>query len=117
MMSKRKSSPLAVLSITLTGFLMAAGLSGCTNSWYPFLYRPPVSQGNVINENALVQLKTGMSKAEVINLMGNPVLDTPLSPDTWHYIYTVHQGSKLVQHKQVILYFNDDKLIRVDTGK
>jgi outer membrane protein assembly factor BamE len=115
MMCNKKSgkSRISVLSI-LAISLITSSLSACSNSWYPFVYHPPVSQGNVINDNAASQLKPGMSKAEVVNLMGNPVLDTPLSPDTWHYVYTIHEGSKVIQHKQVTLYFSGDRLVRIN---
>jgi outer membrane protein assembly factor BamE len=101
-----------MFKFTLPAIVIAAsiGLSGCTNSWYPFLYRPTFSQGNTLNPNAVNQLKAGMTKAQVLNLMGNPILDTPLSPDTWYYIYTLSEKGKITQHKKVVLYFTGDRL-------
>lgn len=85
------------------------GLTGC----YPFLYHPPLQQGNVINPNAVAQLKTGMTKDQVTSVMGSPILQTPFTPDTWHYVYTLRLKDKLVQHKQITLYFNQNRLIRI----
>lgn len=119
---KRMILMMSKMNITLckTGGLVAAlllatGLSGCANSWYPFVYKPPVYQGNMINPNAVAQLKTGMTKSQVINLMGNPVLDTPLSPNTWHYVYTLREKGKLVEHRQLTLYFSGDHLARIES--
>lgn len=93
--------------------LLVASLAGCTTTPYPFVYKPPVYQGNMVNPNAVDQLKVGMTKDQVSNLMGTPVLDTPLSPDTWHYVYTLREKGKLVEHKQIILYFSGDRLARI----
>jgi outer membrane protein assembly factor BamE len=93
--------------------LLTASLSGCAHSWYPFVYRPPVSQGNIINPNAVALLKPGMSKDQVTRLMGEPLLETPLSPDTWHYVYTLREKGKLVQQKQLTLYFSGNSLVRI----
>lgn len=93
--------------------LLAASLSGCSNSWYPFVYQPPVYQGNIINPNGVAQLKIGMTKDQVINIMGNPVLDTPLSPNVIHYVYNLRVKGKPVQHQQVTLYFSNDTLVKI----
>ena len=95
--------------------LLASSLSGCASTSYPFVYKPAVYQGNIINPNAVDQLKTGMTKSQVVNLMGNPVLDTPLSPNTWHYVHTLREKGKLVEHKQLTLYFSGDHLARIES--
>ncbi len=110
MMSKMKK-----LTGGLVAVLLATGLSGCSDSWYPFVYKPPVYQGNIINPNAAAQLKTGMTKTQVLNLMGNPVLDAPLSPNTWHYVYVLREHGKLVERKQLTLYFINNHLARIQT--
>jgi outer membrane protein assembly factor BamE len=85
------------------------GLTGC----YPFLYHAPLEQGNVINQNNVALLKVGMTKDQVLSTMGSPILETPLSPDVWHYVYTLRLKDKLVEQKQLTLYFNQDKLVRI----
>ncbi|HEV2613920.1 MAG TPA: outer membrane protein assembly factor BamE [Gammaproteobacteria bacterium] len=85
------------------------GLTGC----YPFLYHAPLEQGNVINPNAVALLKVGMTKDQVLSTMGTPILDTPLSPDVWHYVYTLRLKDKLTEQKQLTLYFSENKLARI----
>jgi outer membrane protein assembly factor BamE len=85
------------------------GLTGC----YPFLYHAPLQQGNVINSDHFALLKTGMTKDQVLATMGTPILETPLSPDTWHYVYTLRLKDKQVEQKQVTLYFSQNKLVRI----
>lgn len=85
------------------------GLTGC----YPFLYHAPLEQGNVINTANVSTLKIGMTKDQVLSTMGTPILETPLSPDVWHYVYTLRLKNKITEQKQVTLYFNQNKLARV----
>lgn len=97
---------------TLT--LSALSLSACGNyGWYPFLYHPTFSQGNMITPQTSDQLKLGMSTEQVKHLMGTPVLETPLSPNTLHYVYTLRVKNKQIEHKQVTLTFKNNRLIDI----
>jgi outer membrane protein assembly factor BamE len=94
--------------------LIASGLTACgTHAYYPFLYRAPVTQGNIINPTAFAELKPGMNRAEVVNIVGEPILQTPLSPNVWHYVYTNRVNNKVIQQQQITLYFNGDVLQQV----
>jgi len=107
-----KTSKLSAVILGLS--LTSIGLSGCgNNGWYPFLYHPTYSQGNVINPYSVSELKLGMTKEQVKNILGSPVLDTPLSPNTWHYVYSQYEKNKLTQHKQLTLYFSGNKLAQI----
>jgi outer membrane protein assembly factor BamE len=97
------------IGLALVVLLPLFGLTGC----YPFLYHAPLEQGNVINPNAVAQLKVGMTKDQVLSTMGTPLLDTPLSPDVWHYVYTLRLKDKLTEQKQLTLYFSENKLVRI----
>ena len=55
-------------------------------------YKPDAAQGNVITEEMLAQLKTGMSKDQVSDIMGLPVIDDPFNSETWVYTYTHRHG-------------------------
>jgi len=81
-------------------------LTGC----YPFLYHPPLQQGNVINTNAVNQLKIGMTKDQVTTLMGTPMLNTPETPNECHYVYTKRLKGKLVEQKHLTLRFAGNTL-------
>ena len=56
------------------------------------------------------RLKPGMSKNQVIFVLGNPVLEDPLTKERWDYVYTIQiSGEKL--NKQILsIYFEKDKL-------
>ena len=93
------------LILLLTGLL-----TGCENTWYPFLYHPTLEQGNIPNPSTVVRLKTGMTKTQVLTIMGDPILETPVTSDTWDYVYMLRQDGKLTQHHNLKLYFNNNVL-------
>ena len=100
------------LKYSVIAMMLTASLGGCAHSWYPFVYHPKVSQGNIVPSNAASLLQPGMTKTQVISLLGNPVLETPLSPNTWYYLYTVHTGKKVIESRKLVLYFKGDQLVR-----
>ncbi|RME84058.1 MAG: outer membrane protein assembly factor BamE [Zetaproteobacteria bacterium] len=46
----------------------------------------PMMQGNVLDEAKVRALHPGMTKAEVVELLGEPVLHDPLRPQTMFYV-------------------------------
>ena len=52
--------------------LTALVTSGCG-----ILYRQPIYQGNLLEKSAVDQLQPGMSKQQVLNLLGTPSIADP----------------------------------------
>lgn len=96
--------------LTFAALLPMLSLTGC----YPFLYHAPLQQGNVINPNAVNQLKIGMTKDQVATLMGSPVL-TPNTPNEWDYVYVMRTNGKQTEQKQLSLRFSGNKLSAIGT--
>jgi len=63
--------------------LCTLSLSAC---WLSPYYRE-VAQGNILEENRLAKLKVGMSREDVVALLGTPVLQHPFHHDRWDYVY------------------------------
>lgn len=87
--------------------------TACQHNYYPLLYRMPISQGNIINPAAATDLKIGMHKAEVLNLMGEPILQTPFTPNIWHYVYNLEKNGKQIASKQISIYFHNDRIVQI----
>lgn len=80
----------------------------------PLVYRVDIQQGNVITQEMLAQLKPGMEKTKVRHIMGTPPLVDTFHSDRWDYIYTFQEGSDARQMRRVSLYFEGDRLSRVE---
>lgn len=84
-------------------------LGGCIR-----LYQPDIQQGNVVTPAMRSQLHLGMSKDQVVGALGNPVLTNLFNDNHWPYVYTYqHSGGKITK-KQLDLYFQNDRLVRID---
>jgi outer membrane protein assembly factor BamE len=91
--------------LILTLILVSFGLSGCIKP-----HVPDVQQGNVIDQSAKDSLRLGMSKNEVRNLLGDPVLVSSLSKNCWFYAYTnqINGGKVTMQNLKLCFDSNDD---------
>lgn len=83
-------------------------LNGC--AWF-CLYRPPVQQGNLINEEAVGQLRPGISANQVVYLMGTPILTNTFQPNRWDYVYTCKKGNTPRFQRHITLIF-DNSILR-----
>lgn len=76
-------------------------------------YHPTIQQGNVITPEAVAQLKRGMTKAQVFNLMGTPVLMDAFHKNRWLYVYTLLPKKGKYENKRVTVYFSGDRVIDI----
>jgi outer membrane protein assembly factor BamE len=86
-------------------------LVGCS---YVRPYHVPVQQGNVLETKDVQQLALGMSKNEVEDLLGTPVLRNAFADNYWTYVYTNKINGKKLEKKQLIVYFAGNKLVKVE---
>ena len=90
---------------------LVTSLAGCH-----IVYTPDVAQGNLfdktIDKGLAEQLKPGLTKRQVLVLMGTPSVATPFDQNRWDYVSTYsHRGEKMTVNT-MSLYFNNDVLVR-----
>ncbi len=85
-------------------------LTGCES--LP-VYKIDIQQGNIIKQEQVDKLRTGMTKRQVLFLMGTPVLEHNISPEQWDYVYTFQPGGKERTQKKLVLHFDKDKLTSI----
>jgi outer membrane protein assembly factor BamE len=77
------------------------------------VYHAPVYQGNLLESKSVSQLKEGMSKQDVLALIGTPSVADPFHTQRWDYVETMQnrriQGKPDV--KTLTLVFNNDSLV------
>ncbi|GLQ90988.1 outer membrane protein assembly factor BamE [Dyella flagellata] len=98
---------------TLGYATLALSLAGCH-----IVYTPDVAQGNLfdktIDKNLAEQLKPGLTKRQVLVLLGTPSVSTPFNQNRWDYVSTYsHRGQKM-QVNNMSLFFNNDVLVRTE---
>ena len=75
------------------------------------LYKQPIYQGNLMEKEAVDQLKPGLSKQQVAGLLGTPSIQDPFHHDRWDYVAarrTGRSGPAVV--KNMTLWFENGAL-------
>lgn len=89
------------------------GLSGCTD----WIFRIDVPQGNFLEQRSVNELHVGMTKEQVVFVLGLPVVRDSFDHDTWYYVYDLKRGMRKRGEdirQDVFIYFEDDKVARID---
>jgi outer membrane protein assembly factor BamE len=87
--------------LTAMLFVMSFGLTGCI---HPFV--PNIQQGNVLTSEVIGQLKVGMSKDEVRELLGDPVLTNIFDRRCFVYAYTNQINGGKINSEHVTVCFD-----------
>ena len=104
------------------GLLVLAGaLAGCQSlqSSDNFLgvitpYRIEVVQGNVITSEQIALAKPGLTRAQVRDVLGSPLLTDPFHAERWDYVFTIRRQGAEPQLRRVTVRFKADALETVE---
>ena len=86
--------------------LLSACLAGCG-----LVYKIDVQQGNYLTQDAAARLKVGMSKAEVRQVLGTPLLSDAFHANRWDYYFSNVQGGKREDGKRFTVLFENEKVV------
>ena len=92
--------------LILVGLTLSA--PGCS------AYKIDIRQGNTLDPEVIDSLRVGMSKQQVVFLMGTPLVQDPFHPNRWDYVYTFKPGGGKMTRQHVCLYFEGDRLSKID---
>jgi outer membrane protein assembly factor BamE len=79
-------------------------------------YRVEVVQGNVITSEQVALARPGLSRAQVRDVMGSPLLADPFHADRWDYVFTIRRQGTAPQLRRVIVLFQNDVLASIEGG-
>lgn len=77
-------------------------------------YKMELAQDNFINTGKILELRAGMTKAQVADVLGTPLLAEHMQSEQWEYTYTAHHTGQPDTRTKLDLYFNGDNLARFD---
>lgn len=98
---------LSMLAAALCLMLATLG-TGC-------VYRINIQQGNYLDPKAVEQLSVGMTRSQVRYLLGTPEVPNAFDTDRWDYLfYYKHGRARKVEEQQISVYFEDDKVSRIE---
>jgi len=78
-----------------------------------FIRKQDIKQGNIITPQQVSRLHTGMSEAQVREVMGNPVLLNIFTPNVINYVYTFKPGHGMFTETRVVCIFRNGRLVEI----
>ena len=77
-------------------------------------YKMEIQQGNYVTQEMVSALRSGMSKEQVRQAIGTPLLADAFHSERWDYIYYREDQAGNVDKRRLVVFFVDGKLARVD---
>jgi outer membrane protein assembly factor BamE len=85
-------------------------LLALTSCSFPGVYRIDIPQGNIIAQEMVDQLRPGLSKNQVIFILGTPLIRDTFHQNRWDYVYSFKPGGGERAQERLTLFFEDDQL-------
>ena len=113
-------------SLAALACLAAVGLAGCSSFNSSFNasaanpvnwitpYKIDVIQGNFISKEQVELLKAGMSRAQVKEVLGTPLVTSVFHTDRWDYVFTLKRQGIEPQSFKYAVFFKGDQLERFE---
>lgn len=77
------------------------------------VYKRDLPQGNYLTEGMVEQLQPGMSRDQVVGVMGRPLLEAPFDANQWDYVFRLDEAYGDVQQRRVTLTFANNQLVDI----
>ncbi|HSV54625.1 MAG TPA: outer membrane protein assembly factor BamE [Burkholderiaceae bacterium] len=77
-------------------------------------YKIDVVQGNFVSKEQVEALKPGMSRGQVREVLGTPLLASVFHANRWDYVFTFKRQGVEPQSRKLALFFKDDALERFE---
>jgi outer membrane protein assembly factor BamE len=88
--------------------VLLMGMSGC-------VYRIDIQQGNLLEEASIEQAEVGMTKSQILFLLGTPMVTDSFHENRWDYTYYLKRGrSRDIDRRWLVVYFDGDVVSRIE---
>jgi outer membrane protein assembly factor BamE len=77
-------------------------------------YKTEVVQGNFVSKEQVEALKPGMTRQQVREILGTPLLTDVFHANRWDYVFTIRRQGIDPQQRRLTVYFKDNALDRFD---
>lgn len=77
-------------------------------------YKMDIVQGNFVSKEQAAALQPGMSRSQVRDILGTPLLTSVFHADRWDYVFTFKRQGLEPQARKVTVFFQGDVLERIE---
>ena len=103
------------------GLAAIALLGGCeslqrTDSFMGVItpYRIDIVQGNAITKEQAAQVKPGLTRLQVRDILGTPLLTDPFHAQRWDYFFSLRRPGTALQRRSVVVHFDGDRVKSIE---
>ncbi|WP_198970833.1 outer membrane protein assembly factor BamE [Xylophilus sp. ASV27] len=108
-----RSGALAGAVVALCALLPACGsVDGASNRIASMVtpYKIEIVQGNFVSKEQVAALQKGMSRLQVREVLGTPLLTSIFHANRWDYVFTIKRPNVEPQARRLTVFFKDDLL-------
>ena len=108
------------LAVAVSAALVACGGLNSASSRVASIvtpYKMDIVQGNFVSKEQAAALQPGMSRPQVRDLLGSPLLVSMFHTDRWDYVFTFKRQGLEPQARKVTVFFEGDVLERFEAGE
>lgn len=111
-----RSACLPLLFATSLSLVACGSLNGASNRIASVVtpYRMDIVQGNFVSKEQAAAIKPGMSRTQVRDILGTPLLTSIFHADRWDYVFTFRRQGLEPQARKVTVFFKGDALERME---
>lgn len=77
-------------------------------------YKMEIVQGNFVSREQVDALKPGMTRLQVRDILGTPLVTSVFHADRWEYAFTLERASVTRQARKLTVFFKGDALERFE---
>lgn len=96
--------------VLLVATLTVAACSSIPVAQFPGVYKIHIAQGNIITQEMIDQLEPGMTRRQVVFVMGTPLVRDPYNQNRWDYVFNFQPGGGERGQERITLFFESDLL-------
>lgn len=107
---------LSLLLVASATLVACGSLNGAGNSIASVVtpYKMEIVQGNFVSKEQAAAVKPGMSRTQVRDILGTPLLASIFHADRWDYVFTFKRQGVEPQARRVTVFFKGDALERME---
>lgn len=115
----RRSIRLSLLAAASSALVACGGLNSASSRVASIVtpYKMDIVQGNFVSKEQAAALQPGMSRPQVRDLLGSPLLVSMFHADRWDYVFTFKRQGLEPQARKVTVFFKGDALERFEAGE
>ena len=106
------SRPILIATLAAVGMLAGCESLQRTDSFMGVItpYRIDIVQGNAVTKEQLALLKPGMTRLQVRDILGTPLLTDPFHAHRWDYVFSLRRPNTDVQRRGVVVFVEGDRV-------